>query len=260
MAMPRKLSKEQVDVVCKKYKNGKNSYELGEEYDVSDSTIRDYLEKRGIDRRGRSESHRWYNLNQSVFDEINEESAYWIGIMMADGCISYREGENPHVRLCLSEKDKTHVEKFKNFLETDKPIYESYSNCEIDVISKRMVNCLEDFGVVPNKTGSEEVKGKLKDNCHFWRGVVDGDGSMGIYNKNPQLTLCGSKPLMLQFKNFVNGFCNTKATVIDKDGYYKYTLGGKHLVSKVIEKLYSDATIYLDRKKKIADEILDEYK
>ena len=58
---------------------------------------------------------RIYTINENVFNEITEESAYWIGFLMADGCIATRKS-SPYISLRISEVDIEHIEKFRSFL------------------------------------------------------------------------------------------------------------------------------------------------
>ena len=66
-------------------------------------------------------------LNENVFNEINDEkSAYFLGLIYADGNLSKdKDWDSWKLSLCQSEKDLDIIIKFKNFLKTNKKIYES---------------------------------------------------------------------------------------------------------------------------------------
>lgn len=211
-----------------------------------------------------SQKNKTYKLNQSAFDEITELSAYWIGFLMADGCVQKKsKGFTDQIFLVLKPEDKQHLKKFKNFLDAENPIKKrKRSNKDylgIQITSQEIVDQLAEFGVVPNKTKNAEVNGKLKSNRHFWRGVVDGDGSVAMYNNKPRIDLIGSKLLVNQFKDFVTDFCKTNASVLERNGSYSYRVNGKNVATEVIDKLYKNSNVYLDRKKRVADEIMNKY-
>jgi NUMOD3 motif len=63
---------------------------------------------------------RTYTLNESVFDNPNEEANYWIGFLMADGNV-YIDNGLPNIRLALAEKDVEHLEKYRKFMGSSHP-------------------------------------------------------------------------------------------------------------------------------------------
>ena len=65
-----------------------------------------------------------YKLNNQVFQKANEESAYWAGVISADGCIKEIGKSKNRMLLELTSTDKILIDKFKEFMCTDKPIYE----------------------------------------------------------------------------------------------------------------------------------------
>jgi hypothetical protein len=61
--------------------------------------------------------------NRHIFDEIdNEEKAYWLGFIVADG---YLNSDRNMLRIKLGNKDKNHLEKFINFLGGDSSMLKS---------------------------------------------------------------------------------------------------------------------------------------
>ena len=126
-------------------------------------------------------------LNERAFETITEQSSYWVGMLIADGNVSIKKGI-PIIALHLQEVDKDHIDKkFRNFVcsshklghyvdkKTRKVRY------SIHFSSERMANDLAKYGIVPKKWFIVKVKGGLENSKDQWRGVIDGDGSMGVY-------------------------------------------------------------------------------
>ncbi len=91
-------------------------------------------------------------------------------------------------------------------------------------------------------------------NQHFWRGFVDGDGSLGINARGYVFfNLCGTWNTCCGLLNYLrskdkifNRYC---VRTIKSKRSYELQLGCKS-AKKAILYLYSDANIYLDRKYK----------
>ena len=179
---------------------------------------------------------------------------------MADGCIY----ENK-VILALALKDKNHVEKFQKFLETSQPVktyrngYKTgnYYQAGLSIYSKTLTQKLAKYGVVPNKSKTAKVE-SLENNKHFWRGVIDGDGCIGISERKGFIDLVGSKNLVSQFLNYVNSFTPTKAKVRKNKSIFSVRFTG-YIAESIIKNLYDGSQTYLERKKLKAIEVLKLY-
>jgi hypothetical protein len=89
----------------------------------------------------------------------------------------------PRVQLRLSEIDRGHVEKFRQFLSSTHAVtvsppgnfggYQSRASVCYTVSSRRLGERLLELGRYEGQIAAELVGSR-----HFWRGVVDGDGSI----------------------------------------------------------------------------------
>lgn len=198
-----KLTAKQILEVCERYTAGEFMPALGKIYGVTTQAIWSLLHNRNIPRHSR----RIHSLDQSVFDVITEESAYWLGFLIADGCVTHQKRNNPYLTMALQTKDLDHLKAFKRFMGSSHKLYRHTQreafifNVSIDTL----VPVLAKYGIVPRKSHIAQASSELASNRHFWRGVVDGDGSVGIFTKRnqPFLHLAGAKPLMSQFAAFV---------------------------------------------------------
>lgn len=230
---------------------------VAEEFGIDERTAKGLLRKQGIRTRTLSEIGRRYTLDETVFDTITESSAYWIGFLMADGCV-YINKWKIFLKLALCEIDAEHVREFGRFLKTDRPVetvhsevngYENSRPCaSLTIYSKRIVESLARYGLTPRKSFTAKVIG-LEMNRDFWRGVIDGDGSVGTAKGAPRLSLVGSYPMMEQFREFIYHHAPGAALQIAD------TWSGIHQVRvshtramKLIEVLYGDCTVALVRK------------
>jgi hypothetical protein len=71
---------------------------------------------------GRIFGKKKYSLLDSIFDTVTEQSAYWMGMLMADGWIFKEKTGNPRIAITLAEKDYAHLVKFSRFLKSTYPI------------------------------------------------------------------------------------------------------------------------------------------
>lgn len=194
-----------------------------------------------------------YSHNPDAFKETTDESAYWIGFLMADGCISEAKGSQTRVRLVLKKEDIDHLQKFKEFVKSDKPIYEYDHNksVEFSLNSSKMVKDLIHWGVTPRKSLTAKAHPDLEMNPHFWRGIIDGDGCIHTNKKGYKaLILIGSEFICKQFIEWASTVHTTKASVrATKGSAFQVTVPAQYY----LEELYGNSPhYYLKRKKEVA--------
>lgn len=226
-------------------------------------TIKRVLLKNNIYIRNRSEARQKYFYNKDFFEVIDtEEKAYWLGFIAADGNITKKNYLNKQYRLRiqLAEKDKEHLEKFNKSIEGNlnirlsirQQLYKNevkeYKKCEIYVDCTKIVNDLEDKGIYENKSlildFSKNIPFELY--RHYIRGYFDGDGSFS-YNKKTsdyRFRLYGTKKLLTVVKDYFNH----EVKITKQKNIYRLSYGGRQLVKRILDHLYFDATIYLERK------------
>lgn len=245
-----------------RYGEGTAAKTLALEYSVSTTTISRLLKRNGVKMRPLSVSRKTHTINESVFDSITDDSAYWAGFLMADGCVSDTQAQSSHrIIIGLSRVDILHLEKFKNFLNTTYPV-SNYTNnhsslcCKISVQSNHIAMALKDLGVTPRKSLNAKALCGLEKNRHFWRGAVDGDGSIFLAAGSlPTLSFCGSRHLVEQFADFCRTLTKTSATVRKSKTIYEFKVAGTKALP-VICALYQDSQTALARKQVLANKIL----
>ena len=101
------------------YASGLSLASVGRKYGVSRRQVENVVEKCGGKIRLRHE-HRRCSLDESVFDDpLTTEAKYWVGFLMADGCVTF-SGETDNetcVVLGLKSSDGAHVQEFREFVE-----------------------------------------------------------------------------------------------------------------------------------------------
>jgi hypothetical protein len=212
------------------------------------------------------------SLNEAVFDILTEESAYWTGFLMADGNISYKR-EIPIIALHLKEADLSHLERFRTFVGSSHKIGH-YNNkrwgntsCSLSFSSERIANKLAEYGIVRRKCFVGKAAG-LEDNKHFWRGIIDGDGHLGVYLRKtlmgitrpvPYISVTGNFYLCLQFRAFLENALGTlMPNIVSSKRSYSFSVSD-HRALKAIKLLYKDCTVALDRKLGTAKKIMESF-
>lgn len=257
------------------YVSGINLRTLSKECQIYEKKLSQILKNEGVLRnRGGVIKHTY---NENSFDEINEFSSYWLGFLMADGSIT-KSQKTKYLKLGLKISDIKHVEKFKKFLNAS-CLVRTYDNSRNSFNKKKnkiaqisltasnhLVETLANYGVVQNKTKNATASDNLASNKDFWRGIIDGDGWITIttQRKLPCIGVCGSYNICQQFADYariVDWTCEAQVTQNTKSKIcYQFQTTGNH-AQLLIENLYKNCTVALDRKLKLAQRwIADPYK
>ena len=246
-----------------KHVNPKISYkELADKYNVPYRTIskRKYL----LDQI-KYDSRSKYTLDVNYFRKIEtQDQAYILGFLMADGSVNKTKKliYDKTNKLCIniSMKDIEILEYIKKELKSNSPIIEympsekTYGNnkmCKLNIYSIVICKHLEEYGIVPNKTGKEVIP-KLHKNLirHFIRGFFDGDG---ISLNNGLIGFCSNQNFLIDLKNHLvkeldlKENCTIKKDNRNKNIYYLNILT-KDDCKKIKDYIYKDAKFYLKRK------------
>lgn len=197
-----------------------------------------------------------YVRNSNIFETIDtEEKAYWLGFLYADGYVDERR-----FMLGLQDKDKEHIVKFKNFLESDMPYHDRVNNGGhpyriFEMYDKKICSDLYAQGVYRKKSLTLKPTFNMPKELiiHWVRGLFDGDGS--IYpHQSPRaheryyIGLCGTEEVL----KFVQECWGVKRKLDYNRSVPKFTVAKKEEVNRILHLMYDNSTIYLDRKKELA--------
>lgn len=224
----------------------------------SQNSVKNILIKNGVKIRGKSGFKKPFN--ESFFNVIDtEEKAYFLGFLTADGNVGIRKNSQPVIRMELGQRDRYILEKLRECLDIDISVKETRKSCCcLRLHSKVMFDDLNKYGIVPNKTGKEKFY-RLQDDMmpHYIRGFFDGDGwvtnttSHGKHKgKRKSIGFVSNHSFLNDLKNYLAYSINTNANIkiIDRKGCSMLLYSSASDTSKIIDYIYKDATIYLERK------------
>lgn len=209
-----------------------------------------------------------YSLNDHYFEKIDtEEKAYFLGLMYADGSVSYF---NNNIRLYLSgDRDKIIIEKFKKSIEATHPLKinkmkdpNHKTSYGLSFASIKMKKDLFKLGCAPNKTFNlkfpteEQVPKYLM--RHFLRGYFDGDGSVSIMKNaaNWQAYFLGNLNFLNKLSDFLKLEIGVECLIHPQRNIFQYVFTAEKC-QKILKFLYEDSSIFLDRKKELYNLIKD---
>lgn len=250
-------------LVIDKYQKGFGSTSICKEFDINFCTVLNILRRNKIPIRSMRESKRIYYYNDSFFETINtEEKSYWLGFILTDGCVSVRNDWKKD--LIITIKDKGHLEKFVKSIGGNNTIKEitkkdGHKYVTLSIRCQKMVDDLIQLGITPRKSMTVVVP-RIPNYLykHFWRGVIDGDGTMGFYvnkkrynHKSFTLGLVGNLFIVKSFMKYVKETLNVDLTIGKcKTIFSTKTTNDKAL--KISTHLYEDSAVFLDRKMTLA--------
>lgn len=221
-------------------------------------------------KKDRSWRRRKYkNFNEDYFDIINTEAkAYFLGLLFADGNVSTNRNT---IRIQLSEYDKHILSIFSSeiygienirFINNKKYSYRcanANNSFYLEINSKYMKNKLIKHGCVPNKSLKLEFPNNINDTLlhHFIRGYFDGDGcltySINKFNRRDySLSFTTTYNFCNSIKDILYNKLNTNTYIYPANVKNNITktlqTGGNRKILKILNWLYDDSFIFLERK------------
>ena len=229
-----------VEEVCREIKRGQSIKSIAADWRVSRSLIHKRLKSAGI-------AHQKLKFDHDYFEAIDDEhKAYWLGFLMADGCVSLTQ--QPKVYVHLKKVDARHLEKFhRDISSIKKVLYAKDGSVASSHYSRKMCEDLTGWGCTSRKSLTllfPKVQEVLVP--HVVRGYFDGDGCF-YFNKrtkNAQISIVGTK----SFLDGVQYFCGTSVKLSKPSKAFVLHIHGNEQVRRMIQYMYGNSTIWLDRK------------
>lgn len=248
------MSKEDIKEIIELYKQGKNLTEIAKKFGICSTTVKNTLIKNKIKVFSFSKDR-----NNDYFKTIDsEDKAYFLGFLLADGCISKK---NNSLSFTINSNDDYILETFKKKLNAKnkikrRKVYDARTNKYYDatgfqVSSPEIKKDLENLGITYNKSETFDFSLIVKNPYfnHFLRGLFDGDGYVSNNEKKTDVVmLISTKEFLcfLQTKYFTK---ETKLVQVAKNkNIYRLYLYGRNTCVDFLDWLYKDATIFLKRK------------
>lgn len=238
---------------------------------TSRQTLAKYFKQLGVEIVNKQNRLKFDN---TIFDSIDtEKKAYWLGFIFADGTISsspLEAGKKPKYTMEISLKadDFHHLEKFNAFMKYEKngvKIQDAKcgkvicKRCRWLITDKHLWETLNNYGCTPRKSLTlkfpKESIFKSRDLIrHFIRGYFDGDGcfTRHIYHStvSPSVSFLGTK----EFLDKISEYSQIESSYRHDKRHTEFTWileYHKEPGIELINYLYNNCTIFLDRKYKL---------
>jgi DNA-binding transcriptional regulator WhiA len=238
------------------YKNGLSLSEISRKYNCSRQSITRYLIKYN-EFNPENKIRQRTNIDKNQYKVLTKEMVYFLGLLWSDGFLSKTKNGGYTVGLKLLETD---MDKIKFIFDKLGP----YSYRKLNLEGRKEVAILayhsKDFFnfLLKNdydkksKDSADKILSIIPDSLksYFFRGIIDGDGYIGIRNDNTfSLVIAGSynqswKYLEDLFKKFKLKY--TVKNIITKKGH-------RHSVISIFN--FRDILIFLDYVYRVHDGI-----
>lgn len=273
-----RISNEQEAWMIGAYKSGETGKEIGRALGIGTTLVYKLLRKAGITLQTAREAARRYIVNESYFADIDcPEKAYWLGFLAADGNVQlYSNPPRNAVIIELARRDEAHLELMANELQANVPVFQYQHNghptSRITICSEQMVNDLIRHGITPAKSLIlQPWRGPSELLRHYWRGVYDGDGHICHYDgyykptgyaaSKPrrqvwEIGLVGTEAIVRAFAAFMHSHGVGRVAIRKQRNIFRVLWNALTDTQTTVKVLYDSATVSLERKRLLAEELL----
>ena len=213
--------------------------------------------------------------NESAFEILSSEAAYWIGFLLADGWVR-DASKTPMLVVEIKGEDREHLEKLAQFIGFPGPIRQTYRedgrvSSAVHVSSNIICRDLALWGIVPRKTSITVVPPTLRNSKDFWRGLIDGDGWVSIRRRGDCMVgVCGTESVCQDFLLYgqrVSGSVSKAQGIhisyeVGKNGHKSAGYGHSRFdgvaAACIVKELYEAPCVSLCRKQKTANRVIED--
>lgn len=215
---------------------------------------------------------RKFTCNYSYFKNIQtEEQAYWWGFIMADGMVGHQVRERKlktmttiqeryYFQIALASKDRSHIEKLNKAMESTYNIKEYGSKnpyVRLIIEDRSLCEDLISIGVIPRKSDVVKFPPMKKEHeIPFIRGFFDGNGCISkVTTKygsfSYECNIVSTKEMLEEIIKRIPSNQNNKLTQRRPENEvnnWTYRFAGNLQVLRVLDYLYGNSKVHLDRK------------
>ena len=250
------LTQDDIKDIIQKYQDGHSIAEIGKFHRKTGKDISSLLKENNVDIIGSEIKNRKYTIDENYFDCVDsDEKAYIIGLLMSDGNITRN-----NISISLQESDKDVLDKINKLVGSNRPLHYIKMNdknkkwknqYKLSITNKHMANRLKELGIIENKSLTLNYPYWLSDSLFpsFLRGVIDGDGT--ISKERCRVRIIGTKMLLdgihlkLKSLGIHSAFYHSKH---HNDATWNLYIGGKNNSIFLLNMLYKNSTIHIERK------------
>lgn len=242
------------------YLNGSLLKDIALKFHVNASTVSKHLKSNGI-----SVDRYTYHFDEHYFDSIDtQEKAYYLGMLWADGHNCVDRGS---IIIELQEQDAALLEKLNQLALNERPIRKQnlhdknpkwQNQYRLVLQSKYTSKMLESYGMIQNKSLVLTFPSCIDEVLyhHFIRGYFDGDGSISLQennkNRSAVINMVGTKMFLSRVADIIRTNLGVSVYVSRderaRDPICTLRCSKREDVVKILDWMYDDATIYMQRK------------
>lgn len=207
----------------------------------------------------------WINIELNI---KNSEHAYFIGFAQADGSLYEQSRNRGRFSIELQRNDREVLEKLSSILDCnytiterirDTNFKENYSSCCLNIYNLDFRNNIKKYLCVGKKSDMiKEPKGIIKND--YFRGIIDGDGSIGFTSEGfPFVSLVtDSQQLAIDFLDYIKELTEKQKTATrnTRDNVFNIMVT-KEDAQILVQDMYYSNCISLKRKFDKSLEILN---
>lgn len=186
------------------YVNGETQAEIRKNLNLSEKKLRKILLDDNIKIRPRGgDRTRKHFFRENAFDVHSQESAYWCGFLMADGCLS-NTPDSHHLSLSIGVEDRLQIERYAEHLGLDRSsikdnVRPDSAQLSVTICAKSLPRLLRPWGIVQCKTRNFSEPSVSRDVLPaYLRGWADGDGYVRLRKSKEAFRVTGN-PLAVRW-------------------------------------------------------------